>query len=94
MKLTNWEKLVIYKLRRTNLPWVFGTLPNSVAAALSIMKPKLPIRAVIEFDDIGKSMQSKKNSEPLISFFTTSKHAFLPKAAFHSVIGIELISVY
>lgn len=47
MEHKNWENSFLYEHQGAKLPGIFGSLSDSVATALGIMKKELPTRAVI-----------------------------------------------
>lgn len=79
--LTNRDQLVIYNLRPRMIPSLFEWLPNSVEAALAIIKLKPPIRAVVELNKQRQIFESKTNQKSLISLLTRGKNTLFAARA-------------
>lgn len=64
---TIWEKWFMYKLQDAKLSRVFESLPNSIPAALGIMRPEPPTTAVVQLDNQGMVVKSGPQPEMLLS---------------------------
>lgn len=74
-KQTNWGKWVLYELPGPKLSWVFELLPDTVVAALGILKPAPTANDVVELYEWGAVVESRPLPEKAVSLLMKGKNA-------------------